>query len=70
MARPLSYSPGRGPALTLDDLSEFVADAYAKGFPGNATPRAMAALSGFSMTHGPLIGRLTLVPDEVSDERE
>ena len=67
MARPLSYTPERGPVITLRDLSEFVAEAYAKGFPDNATPRVMGALE-VNFTHGPRASRLTLVPDEVSDE--
>jgi hypothetical protein len=68
MVRPLSYTPEKGPVITLRDLSEFVAEAYAKGFPDSATPRVMGALGGMSMSHGPLASRLTLVPGEVSDE--
>jgi hypothetical protein len=67
MARPLTYSPETGPVITLRDLSEFVAEAYAKGFPDSATPRVMGVME-VNFTHGPRASRLTLVPGEVSDE--
>ena len=42
-ARPVIFTPNDGRALTLDELSEFVAEAYAKGVPGSATPRGTTA---------------------------
>lgn len=62
-ARPLIFTPNDGRALTLDELSEFVAEAYAKGIPGTATPRA-AGVVELNLTHGPRIARLTVDPAE------
>lgn len=68
MARPLSYTPERGSVLTLDDLRDFVAEAYSKGFPGSATPRVMGAVE-VNFTHGPRASRITIVPgEEAPDE--
>jgi hypothetical protein len=65
MERPLTLNPAAGPVLTLDDLRDFVAEAYSKGFPGTATPRFMGAVE-FNFNHGPRASRVTIVPGEES----
>jgi hypothetical protein len=64
VSRPVIFTPNDGKALTLDELSEFVAEAYAKGVPGTATPRAAGSMIGFDLAHGPRIARLTVDPAE------
>lgn len=66
MARPLIYTPERGSALTLDDLTEFIAEARANGWPGSATPRVMGAIE-VNFAHGPRAARITLVPGEQAE---
>lgn len=63
MSRPISYTPSDGKALTLDELSEFVAEAYGKGLPGSTYVRAMGVIE-FDMAHGPRIARLTAIPGQ------
>lgn len=67
MARAFSLSPEVGPVLTLDDLSAFVSEAYAKGFPGRQQVRFLGALE-VNFAHGPRATRITAVPEEVSDD--
>jgi hypothetical protein len=67
MARPLSYEAARGTAITLDDLRDFVAEAYAKGYPGDAEPRMVGRME-LDVTYGPRIQRLTLIPGEASGD--
>jgi hypothetical protein len=64
--RPFSFQPADGRGMTVDDLTEFLAEAQVRGIPGNAYVRTMGSLSGFDMTNGPLCSRLTVVPGEVS----
>lgn len=66
MARPLSYTPEHGPVLTLADLRDFVAEAFANGWEDRQQVRVMGAME-ISITHGPRATRITLVPGEVSD---
>lgn len=65
MARPVSLTPERGTFITLDDLSEFVAEAFGKGLPGGQQVRFMSAIE-INMTHGPRAVRITAVPEEVT----
>jgi hypothetical protein len=66
MARAFSLTPETGPVLTLDDLSAFVSEAYAKGFPGRQQVRFVGAIE-INVQHGPRATRITAVPEEVSD---
>lgn len=66
MARTVSLTPEHGPHLTLDDLTEFVAEARGKGLPGAQTVRFMGAIE-FDMTNGPRAVRITAVPGEISE---
>jgi hypothetical protein len=67
MGRPLTYTPERGPVITLDDLEDFIRDARAKGFPGRQQVRIKGAIE-INLTHGPRAQQITVVPGEVSDE--
>lgn len=60
--RPFVFVP-EGQAITLDDLSAFVAEAYSKGIPPTAYVRA-AGLVEFDLSNGPRIARLTVVPGQ------
>lgn len=64
-ARPLVFTPATGPAITLDELAEFVAEAIGKGFPG-ATPVRAAGVLELNIAHGPRIARLTVTPEDAS----
>jgi hypothetical protein len=68
MARPLSFTPEVGPVLTLDDLVAFVVAARTSGFPALQQVRILGAME-VNLIHGPRAIRITVVPDEVSDER-
>jgi hypothetical protein len=61
--RPFTFSPSDGQAMTLDDLSAFVAEAYSKGIPGTAQPHAAGVIE-FDLANGPRILRLTIIPGQ------
>jgi hypothetical protein len=65
-ARPFTFLPSDGTAMTLDDLAEFLVEARANSLPGTSYVRTMGALGGFDMTNGPRCSRLTVIPGEVS----
>jgi hypothetical protein len=67
MPRPLSYTPERGPVLTLADLRDFVAEAYGKGYEDRQQVRVLGAIE-VNLSHGPRATRITVVPGEVSDD--
>jgi hypothetical protein len=67
MARALSYTPEHGPVITLGDLRDLVAQAFANGWEERQQVRIMGAME-VNFTHGPRATRITLVPGEVSDD--
>jgi hypothetical protein len=63
-SRPLPFLPADGRAITLDDLTEFVAQAHTAGLPG-ATPIRTMGVIEFDLANGPRIARITACPGEV-----
>ena len=61
--RPFVFLPEDGKAITLDDLSAFVAEAYSKGLPGTAYVRGAGTIE-FDVANGPRIARLTVIPGQ------
>jgi hypothetical protein len=67
VTRPVVYTPEVGPAITLNDLAAFVAEAIGKGIPGRTPVRATGVLE-LNIEHGPRIARVTVLPAEAPEE--